>query len=65
MNNTLELGRAGTEEWIAASQNLRLPADVYSGPSCYDGIATGTFLDETLMHASDYSTSCEPAQISK
>jgi hypothetical protein len=37
MYMTLELGMAGTNEWLAASQNMSISEDSFSGLTCYNG----------------------------
>ena len=37
MLKSLELGRAGTEEWLAASKNLTLSDESFSGFTCLTG----------------------------
>lgn len=37
MYSTLELGMAGTKEWLAASKNMTILNDSYFGLTCYDG----------------------------
>lgn len=37
MYNTLELGHAGTDEWLAASKDMKLLNNAYSGLVTYEG----------------------------
>lgn len=37
MYSTLELGIAGTKEWLAASQNITAFPDSYGGSTCSSG----------------------------
>jgi len=57
MYNTLELGHAGTDEWLAASKNMTLLNNAYAGIITYEGQeAQGAFtqsdFEESLRKAS-------------
>ncbi len=70
MHRSLELGRAGTEEWIAASQNLTLNGESFSGFTCLRAGATvGLFtrgdFERTLEKASGDGRSSSPVEALK
>jgi hypothetical protein len=70
MYHTLELGLAGTNEWLAASKDMTLLNNTYSGLISYNGqdvvdIFNHEHLESEPEKASDMTTATVPAEKSK
>ncbi len=61
MLRSLELGRAGTEEWIAASQNLKLSDESFSGFIYQTGDAIVGFVRSRSDEVSDQEKAQAPS----